>query len=69
MNTILIKRNELIIPLENTLDNLEALGIAMPIMEPLYQLYKICRETNSNITILVNKDVWHTISYYANRPL
>lgn len=68
-NTVLIKLDELFIPLENTLDNLEALNIAMPIMEPLYELYKICREANSNITISVDKDVYRTISYYANKPL
>ena len=69
LNIISIKRNELIIPLENTLDNLEALGIAMEIMEPLYQLYRICREANSNVYIAIDADVWRTISYYKNRPV
>lgn len=69
LNVISIKRNELIIPLENTLDNLEALNIAMEIMEPLYELHKICREANSNIYIAIDADVWRTINYYANRPI
>lgn len=69
LNIVSIRRDELIIPLENTLDNLEALNIAMPIMEPLYQLYKICREANSNVYIAIDADVWRTINYYANRPL
>lgn len=69
LNIVSIKRNELIIPLENTLDNLEALGIAMEIMEPLYQLYKICREANSNVYIAIDADVWRTINYYKNREI
>jgi len=69
LNIISIRRDELIIPLENTLDNLEALGIAMEIMEPLYELYKICREANSNVYIAIDADVWRTIAYYKNRQL
>ena len=69
LNIISIRRDELIIQLENTLDNLEALGIAMSIMEPLYQLYKICMEANSNVYIAIETDIWRTIAYYKNRQL
>lgn len=69
LNIISIRRDELIIPLENTLDNLEALNIAMEIMEPLYQLYKICMEANSNVYIAIDADVWRTINYYKHREV
>ena len=69
LNIISIRRDELIIQLENTLDNLEALGIAMEIIEPLYQLYKICREANSNVYIAIDADVWRTINYYKHREV
>lgn len=69
LNIVSIRRDELIIPLENTLDNLEALNIALEITEPLYELYKICREANSNIYIAIETDIWRTISYYKNRSV
>ena len=67
--TITIKRSDLIIPLENTLDNLEANEIAIEIREPFYKLYKICREANSNISISMEEDIWRTINFYKHREV
>lgn len=69
MHNIQIKIQDLIIPLENTLDNLEALEMSESVLLPFYELYKICREGHTNTVVCISPDTHRTLMYYKNKPL
>ena len=67
MHNVQIKIQDLIIPLENTLDNLEALEMAESVLLPFYELYKICRDGNANTLVTIDPDTHRTLMYYKNK--
>lgn len=67
MHNVQIKIQDLIIPLENTLDNLEALEMSESVLLPFYELYRVCREGHTNTLVTIDPDTHRTLMYYKNK--